>query len=57
MRHPLHRRRRRLLAALLVGLGLALWPRRVHAGPADAPAVRRPWWPRRLSERSVNDAG
>ncbi len=48
MRHARHRRRGRLLAAILVGLGLALWPRQVHAGTADAPAVRRPWWHRLL---------
>jgi hypothetical protein len=31
----LRSRRWRLLAALLVGLGLALWPRRVHPGTGE----------------------
>jgi hypothetical protein len=31
MSHPLQQRRYRLLAALLVGLGLALWSQRVQS--------------------------
>ncbi len=43
--HPPHQRRRRLLVALLVGLGLALWPRRVQSAISRA-GLRPPQQPR-----------